>query len=96
MNNIRVVDPDAVPETLVAGPFNCSVTGDLATLTFTHARPIAEKLFAGPVAEMSLEAVIRARLVMPVEGLQNLRDSIDALLRGRLAQGPASGNPAGH
>lgn len=91
MADNRVIDPDNIPETFVAGPFNCSVTGGIATLTFTHARPNAEKLLAGTSAEVSFEAVVRSRLVMPVEGLQNLRDSIDAILRSRAlptGQGP--------
>lgn len=82
----RVTDPDNIPETFVAGPFNCSSTGAFATLIFTHARPVAEKMLAGKSAELTYEAVIRARLVMPVEGLQSLRDSIDALLRERSAK----------
>jgi hypothetical protein len=85
MSANRVIDPDNVPETFVAGPFNCSSTGAFATLTFTHARPMAEKMLAGTAAELSYEAVVRARLVMPAEGLQSLRDSIDALLRERSA-----------
>ncbi|AZO82154.1 hypothetical protein B5U98_18200 [Bosea sp. Tri-39] len=96
MSYIRVVDPDNIPETVVAGPFNCSLTGELATLTFIHGRPIAEKMLAGPTAEISIEAVVRARLVMPVEGLRNLRDSLHQLLRGRQADDSAHGKRSGH
>ncbi|AZO82129.1 MULTISPECIES: hypothetical protein [unclassified Bosea (in: a-proteobacteria)] len=96
MSQPRIVDPDDVPETFVQGPFSCTVTGHFATLTFTHERPVAEKLLAGPSAGLSLEAVVRARLIMPVEGLKSLRDSIDQLLRGLDAANESPGSPRGH
>ncbi|KRE15668.1 hypothetical protein ASE66_12545 [Bosea sp. Root483D1] len=96
MSHIRVVDPDNIPETVVAGPFNCSVTGEFATLTFTHGRPVAEKMLSGSTAQLSIEAVVRARLVMPVEGLRNLLDSLDQLLMARLMEDASPGAKGGH
>ncbi|KRE11734.1 hypothetical protein ASE66_24830 [Bosea sp. Root483D1] len=96
MSHVHTIDPDNVPETLVVGPFSCTVTGHFATLTFTHERPVADKLLAGPSAELSLQAVVRARLIMPVEGLKSLRDSIDQLLRGREAANQDSDSARGH
>ncbi|KRE11609.1 hypothetical protein ASE66_24070 [Bosea sp. Root483D1] len=96
MSHVHIVDPDNVPETFVLGPFSCTVTGHFATLTFTHERPVAEKLLTGQRAELSLEAVVRARLIMPVEGLKSLRESIDQLLRGLGAADQESDSARGH
>lgn len=96
MSHILVVDPDSVPETFVSGPFNCLVTGNFAILTFTCERPVVEKLLAGTAAEISAEAVVRARLVMPLEGLKNLRDSIDHILRGHQAATLGQSRGIGH
>ena len=55
-----VVDPDSVPETLCDGPFNISVLGPLATITFTHIRPDVSQVFAK--ATFVPNAVVRARI----------------------------------
>jgi hypothetical protein len=67
-----VIDPDLVPETWVTGRINVNVTGPVATITFTHVRPDPADTFANkkPPAAVS---VVRARIVMPVEGLAGLR-----------------------
>lgn len=79
MPKIRMVDPDRVPEIVVAGPVNCTMNQSIATLTFTHLRPDA----AAPIAlnaEMNLEAVAWARLLVPFDGEQSLRDSLDQII----------------
>ncbi|MFD9900317.1 hypothetical protein [Mesorhizobium sp. NPDC059025] len=95
MPEVRIVDPGNVAETLICGPFNCSVNGSFATLIFTHERLIADKLM-GSTPEIKVEAVVRARLVMPVEGLKQLRDSIDRILRNRQAEGQVPGSLGNH
>lgn len=95
MHKVPIVDPDNIPEILIAGPFNCAIAGNFVTLTFTHERPIADKLM-GPAPEVSIEAIVRARLVMPVEGLRQLRDSIDNVLRNRQADSLAPGSLGNH
>ena len=57
-----VIDPDSVPETLCDGPFNISVLGPLATITFTHIRPDVSQVFAK--ATFVPIAIVRARIVM--------------------------------
>jgi hypothetical protein len=85
MSKVRIIDPDNVPEVIVAGPFNCSIRNGLATLTFTHERAVPEKLMA-QMPEVAFEAVVRVRMVMPVEGLRSLRDSLDQMIRNHEAQ----------
>jgi hypothetical protein len=42
----EVIDPDCVPEVICDGQFNVSITGNLATLTFTHVRPDPTMMFS--------------------------------------------------
>jgi len=67
-----VVDPDNVPELVCNGQFNVSVRGNLATLTFTQVRPDAAQMFAQEV--MVSQAVVRARIVLPLANLKALVD----------------------
>ena len=95
MPKIPIVDPDRIPETIVAGPFNCTITHSIATLTFTHLRPNVIDLMA-TVAEIKPEAVVRARLVMPLESLQELRNSLDHIIEGAKAERAARISLVGH
>jgi putative transposase len=74
-----VIDPDLVPETWVTGRINVNVTGPVATITFTHVRPDPADIFANkkPAAAVS---VVRARIVMPVEGLAGLRNLLNQII----------------
>lgn len=72
-------------ETVVACPFNCTLNHSIAALTFTRSRPNPSELIAAS-AEMKLETVVRARLVVPLVGFQSLRDSLDQVARGLEAE----------
>jgi len=74
-----VIDPDLVPETGVTGRINVNVTGPVATITFTHVRPDPADIFANkkPAAAVT---VVRARIVMPVEGLAGLRNLLNQII----------------
>lgn len=72
-----VVDPDNVPETLCDGPAWISPEGYYGIVTFTQKRPKAGALFKGG---SDLEFVVRARIVMSIENLLNLRDALSRLL----------------
>lgn len=95
MHEIPVVDPDQIAEILVAGPFNFTVNNSFATLTLTHLRPHAASVMSTP-AEVKMEAVVRARLVIPIDGLRSLRDSLDQLLRGLEAESSSAISLGGH
>jgi hypothetical protein len=75
----RVDDPETVPEIWVNGSVNISVTGPVATITFSHVRPNSADLFAGK-QPATLNAVVRARIVMPMEGLAGLKQLLDQLI----------------
>lgn len=79
IQNVSTIDPDHVPETLCSGHFNIHVSGNMATLTFTHWRPKTGPLFGERKVE--LEAVIRARIVTSVGNLTALRDALDAVIK---------------
>ncbi len=71
-------DPDRVPETLCVGKFNISISGGMATLTFSHARPKS-----GPLLDqgrVEIENVVRARIVTTVENLALLRDALGQII----------------
>lgn len=74
-----VIDPDSVPETLCDGPFNISVLGPLATITFTHIRPGVSQLFAN--ATFVPNAVVRARVVLNLQNLAALKDTLNAFIQ---------------
>jgi hypothetical protein len=91
-----VIDPDNIPETLCDGQFNIVVTGPLATFTFTHWRSDAPQLFAGT---MTPSAVVRARIVIPVQSLISLRETLNSLIQPANASvnpTPATGGPTKH
>jgi hypothetical protein len=95
MPTMNVIDPDNVPEMLVAGPFTCTVSNGLATLTFTHERVPAERLMAA-IPDLRPEAVVRARLVIPEAALPSLRDILDRLIRNRDAEAIRPAKGVGH
>jgi hypothetical protein len=68
-------DPDQVAETFAGGPMSCTAFGSFATLTFTHIRPSV-----GRRPGVSSTAVVRARVVVPAEGLRSLRDMLNRVL----------------
>ena len=74
-----VVDPDSVPETLCDGPFNIYVLGPLATITFTHIRPDVSQVFAK--ATFVPNAVVRARIVLNLQNLAALKDTLNAFIQ---------------
>ena len=74
-----VIDPDSITETLCDGQFAGIVTGNLATLTFTHARPDTASLFAG--GQIGFNAVVRARIVLTMPNLIALRDYLAVLIQ---------------
>jgi hypothetical protein len=76
---VEVTDPDRVQECLVTGPFTINVTGPLATLVFTQLRPDPDALMYDKNSTPNT-AVIRARIVMPTEGLLELKKVIDGML----------------
>ena len=78
IQHVSTIDPDNIQETLCSGHFNIHVSGNLATLTFTHWRPTTGPLFGDRKVE--LEAVVRARVVTSVANLTALRDALDAMI----------------
>jgi hypothetical protein len=91
-----VCDPDRVPEYICDGPFNISVLGPLATITFTHIRPEVSQLFANTTFVPN--AVVRARIVL---NLQNLtaKDTLNAFIQPATASespAPATGGATRH
>lgn len=75
---VPVVDPDCVPETLCDGQFYLHPHGHLATLTFTHSRPLSAELFSGT---LNPELVVRARITMPLDNFAALRDLLVANIK---------------
>ena len=73
-----VIDPDRVPEILCDGRFNIQPRGNLATLTFTIARPIAADLFNGTINN---EEVVRARITMTLANFASLRDLLISVIQ---------------
>jgi hypothetical protein len=76
---ISITDPDRVQECLVTGPFTINVTGPLATLVFTQLRPDPDALLHNRNSSPTT-AVIRARIVMPTEGLLELKKVIEGMI----------------
>ncbi len=77
--NHETIDPDNIPETLCDGRFNLSVSGNLATLTFTHVRPAAGSLFKE--GDRELKCVVRARIVVTIENLNALRNLLNCVIQ---------------
>ena len=72
------IDLDNVPETLCFGKFNLHINGALATITFTHSRPLASNMM--DQSEIILESVVRARIVTSVDNLVELRNALNTML----------------
>jgi len=92
-----VSDPDGVPEYVCDGPFNISVLGPLATITFTHIRPEVSQLFAN--ATFVPNAVVRARIVLNLQNLTALKDTLNAFIQTVTANespAPATGGATRH
>ena len=73
------IDPDNVPEVLCEGRLYLTWSGDLATLTFTHARPKAGPLLGSD--QLELESIVRARVVMKLGNMIALRDLLNDKIR---------------
>ena len=73
-------DPDSVPEVICTGATNLMVTGPIATLTFTNIRKKVAHTF-GDLTPDTMESVVRARIVMPIETLIELRNLIERTIK---------------
>jgi hypothetical protein len=73
------LDPDNVQETFVSGPINCNISGAVALLTFTNVRANADDLLRGK-GDPELTAIVRSRLIMPIELLVNLRNLLNQMI----------------
>jgi hypothetical protein len=89
-----VIDPDSIPEIICDGQFNVSTSGDLATLTFTHARPDASAMFGAGTVNPS--AVVRARIVITLGSLAALRDLLNRVIQAPDTPAPPAGGPTRH
>jgi hypothetical protein len=89
-----VIDPDNIPETLCDGQFFVSVGGNLATLTFTHARPDPTSMFRD--GTYKTQAVVRARVVMTLGNLVALRDLLNRIIQAPDAPAPPAGGSTRH
>ena len=75
-----VSDPNRVPEILAVGPFNMNVRGPLTTITFTHVRSKFGEVIANTESE-NVEAIVVARIVLPTDGLGELRNVLNNLIK---------------
>ena len=91
---LTVTDPDNVPELFCDGPFNVSILGNLAFLTFTHVRPDATRLLRDGTVEP--QSVVRARIVITVENLTALRDLLNRVIQAPDTPAPPAGGPTRH
>src|SRR5262245_18754131 len=87
----EVIDPDCVPEVICDGQFNVSITGNLATLTFTHVRPDPTMMFRE--ARIEPKSVVRARVVITLPNLAALRDLLNRVIQTPDTPAPAAGGP---
>ena len=76
-NKPRIIDPDNVPETLCDGRFHVHPHGNMATLTFTMARPKTTDLFDGNIV---IEEVVRSRITMTLDNFGALRDLLNLVI----------------
>jgi hypothetical protein len=88
------IDPDNVPEILCEGMFNVFVDSKLATLTFTHRRPDAAAMMGNSI--MDMRSVVRARIVMTLDNLKALRDTLDRVVQMPDQPAPAAGGFSKH
>jgi hypothetical protein len=91
--NISVIDPDNVPETLCDGRFNIHPHGRLATLTFTCSRPDADDLFRD--GTINAKEVVRARITMTIENMAALRDLLVRTIKTEKEATPATTGASG-
>ncbi|MGZ5802514.1 MAG: hypothetical protein ACXWJZ_18035 [Burkholderiaceae bacterium] len=89
MTRLRFTDPDHVPETFCNGPVNLTVTGAIGTLTLVHLRKSAAGTF-GDLDPETADAVIRARLVLPIEAIVELRNLLDGMISKQQQSAPGS------
>ena len=94
---VPVVDPDHVQEVFCDGTLNVNVA-PVSTLTFTHIRPVAASLLADRTGNSApeLEAVVRARLLLPFSSLVALRDVLNKLIKDDPASTAGTGSATGH
>jgi hypothetical protein len=71
------IDPDSVPEIICDGPFHI-LPGSLSTITFTHGRPETSQLFNQN--SVNRENIVRARIILTIDNLIQLRDLLNRLL----------------
>ncbi len=82
-------DPENVPEILCDGQFNVTITGPVATLTFTHMRPDPMALFRD--GKIDLKAIVRARIVTSMNNLIALRDVLNRIIQDPSTPVPPAG-----
>jgi hypothetical protein len=87
-------DPDNIAETLCDGPFNVSVTGGFATLTFTHIRPDPVPIFRE--GRVDPKSIVRARIVVSIPNLIALRDLLNRVIQAPDVPAPPAGGPTRH
>jgi hypothetical protein len=75
----EVIDPDCVPEIVCDGQFNVFITGNLATMTFTHVRPNPTMMFRE--SRIEPKYIVRARIVTTVENLAAFRDALNRVIQ---------------
>ena len=85
----EVVDPDCVPEIICDGQFNVSITGNLATLTFTHVRPDPTIMFRD--GRIEPKSIVRARIVTTLPNLAALRDLLNRVIQAPDTPAPPAG-----
>jgi hypothetical protein len=90
----EVVDPDCVPEIICDGQFNVSITGNLATLTFTHVRPDPTIMFRD--GRIEPKSIVRARIVTTLPNLAALRDLLNRVIQAPDTPAPPAGGSTRH
>jgi len=88
-NQSLVTDPDNVPETMCDGQFNVTVTGPIATLTFTHSRPDITAMFRD--GRIDPKFIVRARIVTSMSNLIALRDLLNRIIQDPATPAPPAG-----
>ena len=94
MTQPPVSDPKEVQETICDGQFNVTTHGPLATITFTHARPKLQPLFAE--GKIEPEFIVRARITVSRELLVQLGQAINSLVNQQTASATAAGGGQVH
>jgi hypothetical protein len=90
IGRVPTLDPDNVPELLCEGPANIHWLGQLVTMTFTHVRPDATRLFGAQSAVIP-EQVVRARVTMSLPNIIGLRELLDRVVKADITQTPTGG-----